>query len=283
MRIIRDLIILLAIFGALWALFSYWGKDKTWTGGSIISLTNEEKLGKFIYDYQIKNEQLGKFVENKKINAGIDSIVNRLTNGLKSTYNYKVYIIKNDDVNAFTIPGGRIFIFTGLIEKLDSSAYLAAVLAHEIGHNEKHHLVNRLLTTFGLQLLIGGDEVVIGQVIKDLGGLKYARSQETEADEFAYTLLEKNNIHPNNFAKVMTAFIDLENESDLPNLEILNTHPGSVDRRRRALEYTVSKDFIAQPIELNWKEFSKEIYVEAEKLKDKSAKEMEETPKDEKD
>ena len=50
-----------------------------------------------------------------------------------------------DLVNAFTIPGGRIYIYKGLFEFCESAEQLAAVLAHEIGHVEKCHKVSKLI------------------------------------------------------------------------------------------------------------------------------------------
>ncbi len=258
MRVLRDIGILLTIFGLLWFAFSRLTKSSKLSDYSLISKANEEKLGDFMYEQQLKDAQFGKVVKNKEVQKAVDTIVNRLTNTLETKYNYRVSIINNDDVNAFTIPGGRIFVFTGLINKLDSSEYLAAVLAHEIGHNEKQHLVKRLATMFGLQLLLGGDQVVIGEVLKELGSLKYARSQETESDEFAFDLLEKSGIHPNNFAKVMSEFLKLEKDN-FSGMEVLQTHPGSTERRRNTLEYEVAAGFKPNPLAVDWKSFRNAI------------------------
>jgi beta-barrel assembly-enhancing protease len=265
MRIARDILILAVIFAAIWGVFAWLTKGTGNIASNLISVANEEKLGDLIYEYQIKNDIKGKVLKSKELGDANTQLLERLKLGLNnSKYQYKIYIIDNSEVNAFTIPGGKIFIYSGLIEKLDSSATLASVVAHEIGHNEKRHLVNRLLTMFGIQLLMGGDQVVIGEVIKQLGALKYARSQEAEADKFALDLLEKCNLNPKHFASAMGEFIDLQDDMDA-SLEILNTHPASADRRREALEYKVKPNFKEKPLAMNWEAYKKAIKSAQEK------------------
>ena len=62
-------------------------------------------------------------------------ISNRLVLAIdEPLFNYEFYLIASDEVNAFTIPGGRIFVFSGLLNEADNPEEVAAVLAHEIGH-----------------------------------------------------------------------------------------------------------------------------------------------------
>jgi hypothetical protein len=57
----------------------------------------------------------------------------------RAKFNYKLFIIKTDDVNAFTC-GGRVYVSTGIIDFCESDDELACILGHEIYHNEKGHL-----------------------------------------------------------------------------------------------------------------------------------------------
>ena len=68
----------------------------------------------------------------------------------------QIEIINNPDVlNAFAIPGGYIYLYTGLLLYLDSEAALAGVIAHEIAHVEERHSTQRLTKYYGISILLG--------------------------------------------------------------------------------------------------------------------------------
>ena len=89
-----------------------------------------------------KNEEL----KSDTVLEAISQIKKQLISSLEATnYDYHFYVVKNESVNAFATLGGHIFIFSGLIDMTDEPEELAAVLAHEIGHVEKRHVVNKLV------------------------------------------------------------------------------------------------------------------------------------------
>jgi predicted Zn-dependent protease len=112
-----------------------------------------------------------------------------------SAYDYNIIVLDDTQVNAFTIPGGNIYVFKGLISFCDSPEQLAAVLAHEMGHVEKRHTVNRLVREFGLSILFsiitGGDGVLLSDLYQTLISTGFSRSQEKEADQFALELAQR--------------------------------------------------------------------------------------------
>ncbi|MFH1645867.1 MAG: M48 family metalloprotease [Candidatus Omnitrophota bacterium] len=65
---------------------------------------------------------------------------------------YEFYLIDDEDLNAFAIPGGRIYMFRGLYELLDDDE-IACVLAHEVGHVAARHVVKKLQTSLSYQIL----------------------------------------------------------------------------------------------------------------------------------
>ncbi len=106
------------------------------------------------------------------------------------TYHYKV--IDSPELNAFSLPGGWVYIYTGLLKHLKNEADLAFVLGHETGHIVGRHAIRRLQVIYGinflLSLTLGGKEVsqtelevikVLYQIV--LAG--YSRQEEFEADE----------------------------------------------------------------------------------------------------
>ncbi len=106
------------------------------------------------------------------------------------TYHYKV--IDSPELNAFSLPGGWVYVYTGLLKHLKNEADLAFVLGHETGHIVGRHAIRRLQVIYGinflLSLTLGGKEVsqtelevikVLYQIV--LAG--YSRQEEFEADE----------------------------------------------------------------------------------------------------
>lgn len=257
MRIYRDLILLIAIFGLIWLFFTYVPiiPDKDYFG---VPVDKEVELGDWIFEYQIENDPAFQLMDS----AGADKLAlltQRLELNLEEPlFNYKYYIIDDDQVNAFTIPGGRIFIYRGLIELSERPEEVAAVIAHEIGHAEKRHVLNKLVKEVGLAVLLSGDDVIVGEVVKNLGSTKFDRIQEEKADHFAFELLEKSGIHPKYFASMMLKFRSQE-AIDSETFEMLSTHPGTKGRIEKALEYELSDDFVDQGFDMDWEAFKSEL------------------------
>lgn len=253
---LRDLLILLFIGGLLFV------------GGYFLVHELKKRDVGFAYDFSIDQEEdLGnlfkdliweeyRVMENNAADSALQVITKRLIAELDSTkYTYQFTIIKSNDINAFTIPGGNIFIFSGLIEMTESPEELAAVLAHEIGHAEKRHVVSKLMKQLSMTAIVtilsGGDPSILIQVLKDVVGNTFDREQEKEADRFALELLEKASISPKSLAR----FFDRLNENNLDydkNLEILMTHPHNDNRINEVRKYKTKNTFEVKPFALNW-------------------------------
>ncbi|MCS7080369.1 MAG: M48 family metallopeptidase [Chloracidobacterium sp.] len=107
---------------------------------------------------------------------------------------YQFYVVENDQINAFTPGGGRIYIHTGLLKRATTEGQVAAVLAHEVGHNVGYHLSATLRRAQTTGLLIGIAGAILGNgtagSLAQLGvalvanGMMFKRSrdQEREAD-----------------------------------------------------------------------------------------------------
>ena len=147
---------LFVMFYVLLQLLSTENKNK-WLyekdNASSISVDKEIALGNVMDQYIVSSN-------NQKVldNTLADSIIWVLSSRLKqqlvfSEYDYKIKILDNPQVNAFAIPGGRIYIYKGLISFCDTPEQFAAVLAHEMGHVEKRHVVSKLIKEFSLTIL----------------------------------------------------------------------------------------------------------------------------------
>lgn len=247
--ILRDLLVLLGVFGLIWLVFSLFSYPED---PQLLSIHKEEKLGEAYVDLIMLNPMFEEY-ENRQVSLAVRVIGDRLKEGLEnSEYNYRFVVFDSPMINAFTVPGGNILISTGLIRFCDSPEELAAVIAHEMGHVEERHVVSRLLKELGIEILTSGDQYVMGEVSGLLTSTNFDRKQEAAADLFAAKLLESTSIEPRTLA---TFFRKLEEEMDnelMQEFEIISTHPNFRSRIREALSYKLAKDFKAEPIDLDW-------------------------------
>lgn len=84
--------------------------------------------------------------------------------------NWEVHVIKDDQKNAFVIPGGKVFVFSGILNVCQGEDGLAAVLGHEIAHNVAHHAAERMSSTVSLLpiAVIAGLVLGLGDVLPRL-------------------------------------------------------------------------------------------------------------------
>lgn len=108
----------------------------------------------------------------------------------------RVNIANIDMVNAVALPGGRVVVFNGLVQKAESADELAGVVAHEIGHVRERHVMQALLRQFGLSILLGGINSDVGTGIFGVASTSYTRSAEREADDYARARLAAADISP---------------------------------------------------------------------------------------
>lgn len=123
---------------------------------------------------------------------------------------FHFYIIKENNLNAFAGPGGHIFVFSGLIEVMDSVDELAAVICHEIGHVSARHLSKRIeqakkigLATLAGALaavLIGGEAagpLMTGSLAAGIQAqLHYSREDERQADQLSFKYMKPAGFAP---------------------------------------------------------------------------------------
>ena len=125
--ILKDLVILLLIAAAVWAVFVVFSKDE-YNSPSVISVENEEKIGDLLVEQYLKNPQFTEY-KNPIIDSALYKIKNRLLDGMDSTeFHYTIYVFDNTMVNGFAMPGGNILLSTGLIEFANSPEEIAAIM-----------------------------------------------------------------------------------------------------------------------------------------------------------
>jgi len=96
----------------------------------------------------------------------------------------KLHVIRNKEVNAFAAPDNHLVIFSGLIDYCDSFEEVAGVMAHEIAHMEKNHIMKKLAREVGISALVTvtTSGSIPTDILRVLATSAYDRSMENEAD-----------------------------------------------------------------------------------------------------
>lgn len=176
----------------------------------------------------------------------VTDIFNRLlphfrTRGL----NYDIRVIRNNVPNAFVIPGGHVYVFTGLLDMVQSDDELATVIAHELAHAERRHsLKNFRASTAAVAILNKAvknrrDRETWGALLGYLTLMRFSRNQEREADEIGHFRMAEAGFNPAAQVTLWEKFYKLSS-GDTPKIfQYLSTHPPSTERienARRNLE-----------------------------------------------
>lgn len=260
---LNDLLILLLIGAALFVGGYFIVKEINKSDLDLsyeVSFEQEENLGNLFKD--LIWDQFPT-VKDNAADSAFQKIKDRLINALDTTnYRYQFTIIKSDQINAFTIPGGNIYMFSELIKVAETPEEVAAVLAHEMGHAEQRHVVTKLIKELSITAIVtvlsGGDPSVLTQMLKDIIGNSFDRTQEEAADKFALELLEKASISP----KSLGRFFERLNEKNLDydeDLEILMTHPHNDKRIEQVRKYKTKNNFKPVPFDFDWKKVQESL------------------------
>jgi len=202
----------------------YYSTDKEINIGKSIAREVEKKY-KFVDDPLVVNrvEEIG-----KKVSAVSD----------RKDVDYHFYALDDKEVNAVSLPGGFVYIFKGLIDKVQSDDELACVIGHEVGHIVARHSIKKLQALMGYSLVrillaqAGSGELGTGaDVAFDQILLAYSREDELLADQLSTRYAELAGFNP----YAMVTFLERLREVDkykIKPLSYAKTHPYIPDRIR---------------------------------------------------
>lgn len=180
----------------LFALLILVGCASSPTGRSQLKIfpsSEMERMGIASYNEMKKQTPL---LNNPQVNNYVICVANAITQELNSRGNWEVNVFDDEAINAFALPGGKIGVYTGILEVAVTQDQLAAVIGHEVAHVIADHGNERVSVAYatqsGLQLaeaLAGSTSGTKSQLLGLLGVgaqfgiiLPYGRTQESEAD-----------------------------------------------------------------------------------------------------
>ncbi len=209
-----------------------------------ISTSSEVSMGRDVHrEISSKYKVIEEGQEFDRLNR-IGQRVARVSD--RQDFQYHFYLVESDEINAFTVPGGNVYFFTGLFRKMPSDDTIAAVLAHEVGHSAAKHTVKKFQAAMGYNVVrdlvmnVLAVKAPQAKTIAQLGadgvmGLSmsaYGRHDEYEADKLGIKYLYLAGYDLN--AMIKTFEILQENSKGDHTPLILRTHPFIKDRMEAA-------------------------------------------------
>jgi predicted Zn-dependent protease len=190
-------------------------------------------------------EELGTSTVNQVLSmSSIDSVKSKNINLFFKELNYKpthkvsIHVIKSDMVNAFAVPGGHIFVYSGIIDKMKSKDELSALLAHEYSHLKFRHSLKSVCRNLSSYLFlsvllsdVNGIVAILAQNADMLINMDFSRSMEKEADTEGLKLMLQSRVNPNGMINLFHRLAD-ETPKITENkvFEMVSSHPQTKER-----------------------------------------------------
>lgn len=203
---------------------------------NLISLDDEWRMGQ-----QLEGELRRKLrlVEDPVTVAYVSDIGRRIVRQTElAGAPWTFHVVADPEINAFATPGGHVYVNTGLIRAAGSTAELAGVLAHEIGHGVSRHSTERISKAYGLnlgaRLLLGANPSTVEQVAAQIaaGGAvaRFSRDDEREADRLGVESMYRAGYDPRGMAAMFEKLLAQRRSRPGAVQQFFATHPLAEDR-----------------------------------------------------
>lgn len=206
-------------------------------GINIYSVEKEQKLGRKLADLVDQNSRV---FEDRSVTEYVDKLTQKIVRHSDAKVPFTVKVLDNDEINAFSLPGGYLYVNSGLIVAAESEAELAGVIAHEVSHVAARHGTKN--ETRGLfwnlasipLVFVGGPA---GGAVRQVAGiagpmsvLRFSRKAELEADLLGIEYMYSAGYDPSCLVKF---FERVNAGQNLPRSRLakaFSTHPVTSDR-----------------------------------------------------
>ncbi len=207
-------------------------------GVNFYSLEKEMALGKQLAE---EVQRQAKVLDDPLITEYVNRVGQNLVRNSDAKVPFKFQVIDGPEVNAFALPGGYVFVYTGLIKMADEEDEFAGALAHEIAHVAARHMTRNAtkgqlaqIGTIPLSILLGGWG---GFAARQASGvaipmtlLSFGRKDESEADYLGVQYMYSAGYDPNGAISIFEKLEALERKQPGAISRMFATHPMDADR-----------------------------------------------------
>jgi predicted Zn-dependent protease len=210
--------------------------------GKINLISEEEELQMGAQFAQQLEKEL-KFINEPETNAYIDRLGQSIAKASqRSNIPYHFFVVDSDEVNAFAVPGGYLYVNRGLIEAAANESELAGVMGHEIGHIVGRHSARQMSQQYGISIIAGlalGQNPnmlaeLTAQILANGALMNYSREMESEADTYGVQELYDVGIDPNGLPSFFDKLRAMEEQAGAGGAggidKYFSSHPNTADR-----------------------------------------------------
>jgi predicted Zn-dependent protease len=208
-----------------------------------ITPPGEDEEVKISREFRREAKKQLKFVSNLEVQRYVDNLGRRLLSVMgPPQFDYRYFVIEESELNAFSVPGGSIYLFTGLLDRMRSTAELASVMSHETIHAKNHHMVRMSgLDPVSILGILGavaaarsgaGSQaaLVLSEGISATRQIAYTRQLEMEADTLGLKYMAEAGYDPHAMLSFEKTMLREQSLSPINVPPYLLDHPLTQDR-----------------------------------------------------
>ena len=213
--------------------------DRNVAHRSLISQEKEIAIGK---QYSTEIDRSARLLKDPVVNEYVNRLAQNVARNSDLTIPLTVKVIDSPELNAFALPGGFLYVNSGLLMAADEEAQLAGVIAHEIAHVAARHWASQMtkasILRYAMLPLIFipmSAAVYYGVMAAYMNGvplafLKFSRGAEAEADLLGLQYMYKSGYDPSAYVTFFSKIIDQERRSPGSVPSIFRNHPPTAER-----------------------------------------------------
>ncbi|MFH1681400.1 MAG: M48 family metallopeptidase [Candidatus Eisenbacteria bacterium] len=220
---------------------------------NLISTEQEVAMGA---EFAGEVEREMRMYDDPVVESYIDSLGQVLAkNSDRPEIAYRFRVVDTDEVNAFALPGGFLYVNRGLITTAENESELAGVIAHEVGHVVGKHSAKMLTRQYGIavlaQIALGEDPGMVKSLVANIAAtgalMKYSRDAEREADRFGVDETHRSGIDPRGMSTFFEKLQAMHEREPSSIEKFFSTHPPNAERIETTRSYINSLPALASP------------------------------------